>query len=264
MRFTYLNCVKCDTAFVDPVPDEETFERMYAKLAHFARYSEGGECIDHSNSAHLLHQNLKEGATVMDYGCGSGGFLKACASVGLIPFGIEFDSDAAAFAAQSANCKVISIETFDGLISPMNFDAIHLGDVLEHLPDPAATLIHLCQFLNPGGVFFIEGPLERNPSLVFWAARFFGALKRLIKPIVVQDDPPMHLFLTNAHAQKAFFSRLDKDLIMSYWQVYESGWPYSSGGLIKRCIAGVAIFMGGRKFSRFNFGNRFRTILVRV
>lgn len=51
-----------------------------------------------------------------------------------------------------------------GLETPFQrFDAIHLGDVLEHLPHPASLL----RELEPlGGVFFIEGPLENNPSLV--------------------------------------------------------------------------------------------------
>lgn len=263
-QFAYLKCGKCKSVFVDPVPDAQTFALMYAKSAYHDHYYDGGQSVDYSESVRLLRQHLKSGTIVLDYGCGVGSFLKTCTSQGLVPFGVEFDGEAALFAAQNANCEAMSVEAFSKLTKTPSFDAIHMGDVLEHLPDPAATLTHLLGFLKPGGVLFIEGPLEVNPSPVFWAARIFGAVKRLIKPTFMFNDPPTHLFRTGAHSQKAFFTRVDKGLSMSHWQVYETGWPYGSGGLIKRGIAALAVLMGGRHFAGVTFGNRFKVILVKA
>ena len=263
IKFTYVKCGKCLTVYIDPVPDKDTFELMYANVAHYARYAEGGGNDNFSESAYLLRKNLTDGATVMDYGCGEGGFLKACRLINLVPFGVEFDGDAAAFASKNTNCEVISVEALKNHSLRVKFDAIHLGDVLEHLPNPRATIIQLCEYLKPGGIFFIEGPLERNPSLVFWAARLFGEIKHLINPNLLPVYPPMHLFLISAKAQKEFLTKIDENLIMTYWKVYETGWPYRSGGLIKRSIAKIAIFMGGWIIFRLCFGNRFKAILVR-
>jgi SAM-dependent methyltransferase len=193
-----------------------------------------------------------------------GSFLKTCTSQGLVPFGVEFDGEAALFAAQNANCEAMSVEAFSKLTKTPSFDAIHMGDVLEHLPDPVATLTHLLGFLKPGGVLFIEGPLEVNPSPVFWAARIFGAVKRVLKPTFMSYHTPTHLFRTDANAQKAFFTRVDKGLSMGHWEVYETGWPYGSGGLIKRSIAALAVLMGGHHFAGASFGNRFKAILVKT
>ena len=264
-HFGYLKCGKCNSVFVEPVPDESTFSRMYAKLVYHDRHYDGSadaEHFEYSESVKLLIQHIEPGATVLDYGCGTGGFLKALKSQGFVPVGVEFDRDAAQFAADLSHCEVTSVEAFNTVSQVPSFEAIHLGDVLEHLPDPAAILKHLLAFLKPGGVLFVEGPLETNPSPVFWAARTFGAVKRLVKPTFLPDDPPTHLFRTNADAQKAFFARVDPGLRVCHWQVYETGWPYASGGFAKRCIAMFAIFMGRRRFAGTTFGNRFKTILV--
>ena len=50
------------------------------------------------------------------------------------------------------------------------------------LLEPGATLRELLGFVNPGGLLFVEGPLETNPSPEFWAALLFSVEKRLVMP----------------------------------------------------------------------------------
>ena len=64
--------------------------------------------------------------------------------------------------------------------SGRRYDIIYMGDVLEHLPAPAATLRDLDGLLAPGGLFFVEGPLEDNVSLVYYSARLFGLPSEMI------------------------------------------------------------------------------------
>jgi hypothetical protein len=45
-----------------------------------------------------------------------------------------------------------------------------------------------------------------------------------------------------------------------HWEVYETGWPYASGGAPKRSIAGLANVLGGKTLLGWTFGNRFRGI----
>ena len=264
VNFSHYKCGNCKSVFVDPVPDPQTFAMMYAKSTYHDCYYDGGEGVDYRESVLLLMQHLEPGAKVLDYGCGMGSFLKACSSQGLVPFGVEFDGEAAIYSAKNANCEVITVETFSRLNKTSSFDAIHMGDVLEHLPDPKETLSLLLDYLKPGGVLFLEGPLEANPSPVFWSARMFGILKRSLKPTLMANDPPAHLLRTNARSQKTFFTWFEKSLSMRHWQVYETGWPYVSGGIVKRSIAAVATFIGGRQFAGIRFGNRFKAILMKI
>jgi 2-polyprenyl-3-methyl-5-hydroxy-6-metoxy-1,4-benzoquinol methylase len=256
--FKYLKCAGCSSVYVDPIPDDQTFSRMYAKDVYHDCHYEGVDNSAYLESAHLLRQSLSEGATVLDYGCGVGEFLQALGKEGFIPYGVEFDRDAAKLASKRANCTVLCVSDFSALSTPPRFDAIHLGDVLEHLPDPAGTLKELMGYLKPGGTLFVEGPLEINPSVVYWAASFFGWIKHILKPGFVAGDTPTHLFRTGANQQLAFFKRAEPTSDVEYWRVYEAGWPYISGGPLKRFIARIAIFMGGWKIDGLTFGNRFQ------
>lgn len=262
VRFSYLRCGGCSSVFVDPVPDHETFARMYAKADYHDCFYEGKEGGAYSESARLLKQYLSAGALVLDYGCGTGAFLKALGAEGFVPFGVEFDQDAARFAGENAGCSTLSVAEFEGQSEYLKFDALHLGDVLEHLPDPASTLKVLLRLLKPGGVLFAEGPLEINPSPVYWAARFFGAIKHRVRPGFKAEHPPTHLFRTGDKQQLAFFSRVDPALSLRHWHIYETGWPYASGGFIKRMIAGFANGFGGKQLLGITFGNRFCGIFV--
>ncbi len=43
-------------------------------------------------------------------------------------------------------------------IAPGSLDVIALMDVLEHLPDPAATMAHCLKLLKPDGLLLIQTP----------------------------------------------------------------------------------------------------------
>jgi len=263
IQFCYLKCSTCKSVFVDPLPDEQTFAQMYAKSSYHDCYYDGTDGADYEDSARLLRKYLEPSSTVLDYGCGMGSFLRACRSQGLEPVGVEFDQDTAKFAASNANCQVLTVQAFSKLSTRFAFDAIHLGDVLEHLPKPMETLALLLKFLKPGGVLFVEGPIEENPSLVLWAVKIFGQLKHFLKPKFMPNDPPTHLFRTNAHSQKAFLMRVNQGLTMCHWQIYETGWPYKSGGVIKSYIAKSAIFLSGRHIKDMTYGNRFKALMLK-
>ncbi|MDA0685145.1 MAG: methyltransferase domain-containing protein [Bacteroidetes bacterium] len=248
--------------FVNPVPDGQTFARMYAKAAYHDRHYEGREGGAYRESARLLRTFLPHGARVLDYGCGVGEFLKSLDAEGLVAFGVEFDKDAAVTAHHNSRSEVWTVDEFFAVEEKPRFDAIHLGDVLEHLGDPANTLRRLLEHVKPGGVVFAEGPIETNPSLVYWVARTYGAIKHAFRPEFVASDAPTHLFRTNARQQLAFFQRLTPRLVQKHWEIYETGWPYADGGVIKRAIARVAIRLGGTKLCGVTLGNRFCAVFT--
>ncbi len=260
--FSYLECSDCRSVFVDPIPDDKTFALMYAKDAyHDCHYADGVDKADqdhkaYSQSAKLLKGELLTGSLVLDYGCGLGGFLLALREEGLVPFGIEFDEGASAHAAHRAAAEVYSVEGFGRLAPKPRFDAIHLGDVLEHLPHPEETLHGLLELLKPGGILFVEGPVEKNASPVYFAATLFGAIKRQFKP-TIGTTPPTHLFRVDSKVQREFLERIAPSAELVSWSVYETGWPYAEGGGTKRAIAAVAVALGGRRLFGATFGNRF-------
>ncbi len=256
-HFNYLLCGGCSSVFVDPIPDQVIFASMYAKADYHDCHYQDKANDDYTASAAILRRFVAAGSRVLDYGCGTGAFLQALRGSGLIAVGVEFDNDAACFAAQQSSCETLSVDQFRQKHDMLLFDAIHLGDVLEHLPEPAATLRTLLALLKPGGMLFVQGPLEVNPSPVYWFARLFGAIKRRARPEFLSNHKPTHLFRTGARQQLDFFFWVDPNLSLRFWRIYESGWPYAQGGLLKRIIARIAVRLGGKQLFSMTFGNRF-------
>jgi hypothetical protein len=114
--------------------------------------------------------------------------------------------------------------------------------------------------IKPNGVLFIEGPLETNPSLINWTSRIFGAIKRKVRPEFIAKHPPTHLYLTGASQQFAFFLNVEPALSAKRYDVFETGWPYVNGGIIKRTIAFIARRFLSKKIFGISFGNRLRGI----
>ena len=54
--------------------------------------------------------------------------------------------------------------------------------------------------------------------------------------------------------------KTNKFRIIDY-KIYETGWPYNSGGYLKKIIALAAILFSQLNFFGFKIGNRFRIIL---
>lgn len=262
--FKYFECLDCSTVFVDPLPSTVTFEKMYAKSAYHDFHYTEKVSDSYVESVKYLKRYLAHNSVVLDYGSGVGSFLKALKLDGFTPIGVEFDAEAARVAAINAQCVVFPLENFFSQEPMPLFDAIHLGDVLEHLPDPAETISKLINYLRPGGILFVEGPLETNLSLVYFFANIFGSLKHIIRPNLVAQHPPTHLFRTSAKAQANFFNRFSKQLKPVDWNVYETGWPYIDGKGLKFIIAKAAVSLGGIKLAGNIFGNRFRAVYQKV
>jgi len=258
--FRYYSCNDCRTVFVNPLPDQQCIEKMYQKTHYHDIHYQDISASVYSKSVDLLCLYASSGSSVLDYGCGYGVFLREARFQGFHPIGIEIDPSAISAASKLSGCPVFSLDEFERRYSDQRFDVIHLGDVLEHLPDPFSALSNLLQWLKPSGLLYVEGPLEINPSPVYFASRFFGGVMHYFRPERIALGVPTHLFRTSASAQSAFFSNRFPGLRAEYWRVFETGWPYAQGPWLKRRISDVAQLLGGRQFLGINFGNRFAAV----
>ena len=102
--FDYVRCRSCSSVFVDPVPDANTFALMFSKTSYHDVHYIDCDSAHYGSSAKLLRDFLPVGASVLDYGCGLGLFLKALKVEGFSATGVEFDEEAAAYAAKNAEC----------------------------------------------------------------------------------------------------------------------------------------------------------------
>ena len=105
-----------------------------------------------------------ENKSVLDFGCGVGGFLLKARSTAHHVMGIELE------ARLQPHFKTNGLEVFqsiDGLPSDQRFDVITAFHVVEHLEDPANMLQQLATRLS-GGRIIIEVPSSADALLTLY------------------------------------------------------------------------------------------------
>jgi SAM-dependent methyltransferase len=245
--FDYRRCRRCGASVLDPLPADADFELMYrATDYHDAFYEDLNEPTPTALAS--VARKLKPGGRILDFGCGNGAFMATAAAAGFASTGVELDPETRARASSNSGCAVSSLEEIEA--AGARFDAIHLGDVLEHLPDSAGMMARLRPLLAEDGLFFVEGPLEDNASPVYYASRLFGAAKKALGRKLRGSYPPYHLYRTGAAAQRRFFEERLGWTVTDF-RVFETGWPYlnpgdsllrpgSAGKLARMAIGGSA------------------------
>lgn len=258
IHFRYFACSACATTFIDPIPDSATMARMYAPDQYHDQFYEFDDLADYAETVARLKPVLSAGARILDYGCGAGHFVRAARAAGYDAIGAEFSADAAANAAGHLDAPVFDLSR-DEWIAAGPWDCIHLGDVIEHLPDPRATLRQILTQIRPGGHLSIAGPLEANRSLVYAAIRINSWVKAQLGR-TGGTFAPFHIYFTDAAAQRAFFERLGMPLNQVYWQTFETGWPYRRRDPLRNVIARAAIAASALPGIGAGLGNRFRAL----
>ena len=258
--FGYQRCRRCGARVVQPLPTDNDLARMYRHGDYHEAYYEESVASDWPKS--LVPS--RKGARLLDFGCGDGAFLTEARKRGFDAIGVELDAGAREVARRNSGRRVLSLE--EVIKSGMPFDVIHLGDVLEHLPAPAETLRQLEFLLSPDGVFFFEGPVEENASLVRLCNRAFTRFKRAAGWPLLAELPPLHLSRTSAASQRRFFERT-MGYEVKLFKVRETGWPYlladpaTADGVkerLRRIIGRAAVSVASlARGAGLRMGNRF-------
>jgi 2-polyprenyl-6-hydroxyphenyl methylase/3-demethylubiquinone-9 3-methyltransferase len=109
------------------------------------------------------------GKTILDVGCGGGILSEAMARAGAEVLGIDLAPavvEVAGLHALEAKIavayRVISAEEL-AVERPQSFDLITCMEMLEHVPDPAASLVALSNLVRPGGDIVVS-TLNRHPQ----------------------------------------------------------------------------------------------------
>jgi SAM-dependent methyltransferase len=154
-------CSPCDHIFVWPLPSAEELARIYSFEAGYQRqglvtHDDRVPARKFRDSLRQIAHHVPEGA-LLDVGCSAGEFLHLARNNGFRVQGVELNPDTAAIArANGLPVFVGPLEQAD--FTPHSFDAVHLGDLIEHVPDPSAVLELVRGLLRPGGVLLIVTP----------------------------------------------------------------------------------------------------------
>jgi hypothetical protein len=208
--YLVVRCERCDLERVEPMPDEETLAKVYARgyfsggghgyEDYFGRERAVADAKAKARMDALERCGLAADANVLELGCADGRFLCEAVARGRRARGVEASRearDAADPAVRGAICEALS-----ALDEREQFDAFAAFDVLEHLPDPLGPLAALRPKMRAGALVAVVVPDIANAN-ARWAPWSWDQYK-----------PPEHLWFFSTQSVSTLIERgLDATVI---------------------------------------------------
>jgi SAM-dependent methyltransferase len=159
---------------------------------------------------------------LLDVGCGNGRFLATMRKLGWEVAGVEPDKQAAKVARER-----FGLDVHEGVLEEIafpddTFDAITMGHVVEHLPDPVNTLRE-CQRI-----------LKKDGRLVVTVPNIESLGHRLYREAWIYLDPPRHLFLFSPLTLRACVERSGLQVLELRTTACSGRWIWAASLLIRR------------------------------
>jgi SAM-dependent methyltransferase len=154
-----VRCPGCGHMQLDPMPDEAMLARAYAAAESDAYIEEeAGQRATARRALERIETHSTRRGTILDLGCWVGFLLAEARERGWRTLGVEPSDFGSRYARDHLGLEVVTGGVFDAELEPASFDAIVMGDVIEHLVDPAAALARIRELLAPGGVVWLAVP----------------------------------------------------------------------------------------------------------
>ncbi len=138
----------------------------------------------------------RSGCLVVDVGCGEGAYLEFMRKMGWDVFGIEPHPKAVHILKQKG------IPVFQGVLKEAKLkdesaDLVTLKHVLEHVPDPLATINECFRILKKGGSLVIHTPNAESLGVKIFGKNCFHL------------DQPRHLYIFSRRSMRLLFEKTE-------------------------------------------------------
>jgi 2-polyprenyl-3-methyl-5-hydroxy-6-metoxy-1,4-benzoquinol methylase len=179
-RWTFVQCAKCATLYLDPRPDEADLSVIYPPTYYAYDLSEklhplivrAKAVLDALKFRAILNAIDRKPSSYLDVGCGDGRYLKHFATAKgsrQDVHGLDLPSPSLApLRDQGFTIHEGRVEDNDE-IEADSLDVITIFHVIEHVADPQRVIRQLATWLKPGGVLALE-----TPNIASWDARLFA------------------------------------------------------------------------------------------
>lgn len=176
-----VRCAACGHMQVRELPAEDLLEEEYAQVWEEAYVAEeAGQRATARRALERIERHVPgsggAGGALCDLGCWVGFLLSEADRRGWRVTGVEPSHYGAAYARQRLSLDVQEATIATASLPRESFDAVVMGDVIEHLPNPGAALRRAAELLRPGGVLYLTLPDAGSTVARVLGARWWSVL----------------------------------------------------------------------------------------
>ncbi|HAD97071.1 MAG TPA: hypothetical protein DCG19_06665 [Cryomorphaceae bacterium] len=189
--FTIQECQECKLWITNPRPEDDDLGKYYESEDYVSHTDKKESLIDKvyhlvrniavKGKIRLINDVVAQKGKLLDYGAGTGFFLKAAQDNGWQVTGVEPSAEARRNAKENHNLDLVDPDSYDWS-SENKLDCISLWHVLEHLPNLSNHIKNFHTALRAGGKLIIAVPNHES----YDAQKYGNAWAAL--------DVPLHLY----------------------------------------------------------------------
>jgi SAM-dependent methyltransferase len=226
----YISHNKKSKSFIDLIYRISQHFTLGWKLSHVRTFSD---------------KKAKENFSILDYGCGTGDFLKRAQSNSHTILGVEPSPVARPLAEENTGIKIHSSLTE----ITHQVDAITLWHVLEHIPDLNEILSNLREVLTENGTMFIAVPNHESYDAEKYKSNWAGYDVPRHLWHFSKNDMKLLLTKNNLNLISVIPMKLDSFYVSILSEKYKNG-KLSAIGFSRALITGiVSNIRGGKKIN---------------
>ena len=161
-------------------------------------------------------------AKLLDVGCGSGDFLIQMKYCGWDVLGLEPDPEAVRTARSTHRLPVVEGTLETAQLNTDGFDAVSMLHVIEHVPDPGATLRRVWRLLRPGGRLLVITPNAHSLGARAFECSWIGW------------EPPRHLHVFTSESLQRLLMATGFVLERRFSSGRNARWTWDASDEIRR------------------------------
>ena len=152
---------------------------------------------------------------VLDFGCGSGGFIHGVKSFATYVAGVELERDKRDYLISEGIDCFPSVDE----IPDEKYDVITLFHVLEHLPEPIEILDKLEKHLSQGGKMIIEVPNADDALLSKYKSDSFADFTYWVCHLFLYTNKTLTELIEKCHMRVSFIQQIQRYPLSNhlYW-----------------------------------------------
>jgi SAM-dependent methyltransferase len=172
-----VRCRRCGHMQLERMPTDAELGEAYGQAASDAYVEEeAGQRATARAALEQIERFTGGPGAIVDLGCWVGFLLAAARDRGWRTLGVEPSEFASRFARERNGLDVITGDLFGAAVPAGQWDAVVLGDVIEHLPRPGDALDRIGALLRPGGVVYMALPDAGSRLAGVMGARWWSVL----------------------------------------------------------------------------------------